>query len=265
MLKNIVILITLYATIQITIMGIIASYLGLTIYTIVAFVMLSCLWHLVLFWFLYAHTKEFFILGQQELLTHINLANKITLLRAASVSLVVFLLCFIHINGVHTLLAGLLAFIFFTDALDGQIARRHNEVTSIGQMLDSMSDYAILTVISIAYWRYGLVSAWFFCLIFGRLALQSAGVFFFLFLRYPLEARSTIGGKLTIAATMCLYVLELIYLLFPTQAYLLHVTLFGEKICATIIFIFIFEKLWIFIQHWKQYQDTKKTEHKTAV
>lgn len=254
MIKNITKILFLYAVVQIGFVSLVQIFFHLSIYSIFVFAGVLVFWQGLLFVFLYSHTKDFFILGKNELLDGINLANKITLVRSSAIPTVAFLLYFIEVRNMHIVLASVLIFIFLTDTIDGQIARRRHEVTSIGQMLDSMSDYAIIAVISVAYWRRGILPWWFFYLIFIRLALQSVGVIFFLLLRYPLEVRSTLGGKLTIAATMMLYTLELIGLLFSTTPFLQNIVYAGEQVCALIVFAFIFEKAWLFARHWKQYR-----------
>ena len=67
-----------------------------------------------------------------------------------------------HFSEMKILLPIVLALVFLTDSFDGQIARRTNQITKIGQMLDSISDYSLLVVISVVYYRNEIVPLWFF-------------------------------------------------------------------------------------------------------
>jgi CDP-diacylglycerol--glycerol-3-phosphate 3-phosphatidyltransferase len=78
-------------------------------------------------------------------------------------------------------------------------------------MLDSISDYSLLGVISIVYYTNEILPGWFFAIILIRLFLQALGMFIFILLGRPLPMQSTWGGKITIATTMALY-LSLIHI-----------------------------------------------------
>ncbi len=68
-----------------------------------------------------------------------NLPNKLTLLRMLLVP--VFVACFyIPVSYANIVAAGVFVLAYITDILDGQIARKHNLVTSFGKLMDPMAD-----------------------------------------------------------------------------------------------------------------------------
>ena len=127
-----------------------------------SFLIHTTLWHTLLLLFLILHKSEFANksintpaenIGEKLSLlpARINTANKITLCRISSVPLVAFLLKNHEIKGIKFVLTAVLVFVFLTDLFDGLIARKYNQETDIGRMLDSMSDYSLLTLVSVGY------------------------------------------------------------------------------------------------------------------
>ncbi len=78
----------------------------------------------------------------------INIPNILTLIRLC----IVPLLLFVSWKGLSTIFLGLLAFSFFTDALDGFIARTFDQQTELGAKLDSLADFAVYMTIPICAW-----------------------------------------------------------------------------------------------------------------
>ncbi|UTC64229.1 CDP-alcohol phosphatidyltransferase family protein [Treponema sp. OMZ 788] len=219
-----------------------------------SFLIYITLWHSLLLLFLILHKGEFISVESNIALEKINLANGITLFRISSVPLIAFLLKQNEIENIKIVLAVVLILVFLTDFFDGLIARRFNQETKIGRMLDSMSDYSLLALVSIVYYQLGLVPNWFFYLIFGRLMFQALGMLFFILLKFPVEIKSTRGGKITIAATMILYSLKIMQFFVTLFSNFKELFLIGEYLCGFIIFVFLFEKIFIFYDHYKEYR-----------
>lgn len=55
-----------------------------------------------------------------------------------------------------------------TDWLDGYLARRRNQVTSLGQILDPLADKLLISATLISLVQLGLASAWMVAVIIGR-------------------------------------------------------------------------------------------------
>ncbi len=96
-----------------------------------------------------------------------NLPIGLTLIRIVLVPFVVIFL--ISSSRVHVLIA---AVIFgaasLTDWLDGLIARRRNQVTTLGQLLDPVSDKLLVAAALVALVQIDRVPAWMVFVIVGR-------------------------------------------------------------------------------------------------
>lgn len=206
--------------------------------------------HVLLYLFLMHFKLDFFNLSTNKPLQKINLANRVTLLRISCLPTIAFLLRHKEIVEIKTVLLVLLILVFLTDSFDGQIARRKKQLTKMGQMLDSISDYSLLAVISVAYYRFNLLPHWFFYLIFFRLFLQSCGMLVFILMKKPIDTKSTWGGKITVAATMTLYVAELVRLYLPGRFDILFQGF--EYFTGAVIMLLYFEKGLIFFRHGKK-------------
>jgi len=210
----------------------------------------ALLMHGFLYFFLIHFKHDFFNESTGRPLEKVNAANRITLLRISCLPSIAFLLHHKEIMEIKMLLPVLLALIFLTDSFDGQIARRKKQITKMGQMLDSISDYSLLAVISIVYFRNNIVPHWFFYLIFCRLFLQALGMLIFILMKKPVEMRSTWGGKITIAVTMTFYILELARLYLADDVSGLFNA--GEYAAGTLILLLSFEKAFIFFRQGKK-------------
>jgi len=111
-------------------------------------------------------------------------------------------------------LLGLVVIVFATDFADGYISRKAGEVTRVGKMLDSASDYALLIVLTIVFYYFKLVPPWFFLLVTARLGLQVTFVFILIFINKRIEPKTTFMGKAAVASIMVLYALEVTRLIF---------------------------------------------------
>jgi CDP-diacylglycerol--glycerol-3-phosphate 3-phosphatidyltransferase len=81
-------------------------------------------------------SKEKFETLKAQLL---NLPNKITLLRLIAIPLMLILYP-IQWKSTHSIAAFIYLIAALTDLLDGHIARRYNQVTTLGKMLDPLAD-----------------------------------------------------------------------------------------------------------------------------
>ncbi len=221
------------------------------------FLLQTVLWHIILLQFLMLYKNEFVNTKTGEKLEKINLANTITISRLSSVPLVAFLLKNHTTEGVKFVLAVVLFLMFLTDFFDGLIARKCKQETFIGKMLDPAADYSLLLLLSMLYYEMSLLPNWFFFVIFTRLILQAFGAIVFVILDYPLEPRSTIGGKITVATTMMLYMVKLIEFFVPFSEGLLNAVYITEYVCGAVIFVFTFEKINIMYKHYLQYKKKK--------
>jgi CDP-diacylglycerol--glycerol-3-phosphate 3-phosphatidyltransferase len=103
-----------------------------------------------------------------------NLPNTITLARIFLVPLLVVVLLTRFeaqlIFGVPKEVVGAAIFglAAFTDWLDGYLARRRQQVTVLGQLMDPLADKLLITAAFISLVQMGMASAWMVVVILGR-------------------------------------------------------------------------------------------------
>jgi CDP-diacylglycerol--glycerol-3-phosphate 3-phosphatidyltransferase len=96
-----------------------------------------------------------------------NLPTQLTVGRIGLVPLVVVFL--ISTESIHALVAAVLfAGAALTDWLDGLIARRRGQVTTLGKLLDPVADKVLVSAALISLVQVGTVPAWVVVIIIGR-------------------------------------------------------------------------------------------------
>jgi CDP-diacylglycerol---glycerol-3-phosphate 3-phosphatidyltransferase len=106
----------------------------------------------------------------------INLPNSLTILRIFFVPLLVVVLLTRQPNwefwglSVHFEVWGVLILLMAaaTDAMDGYIARKRREITTLGILLDPIADKLLIAAAFISLVQMGLVPAWMVVIIIGR-------------------------------------------------------------------------------------------------
>jgi phosphatidylglycerophosphate synthase len=198
------------------------------------FFVVQTVFHLMVIWYLLRHRNFFFMIETQKPLHSINTANKITLFRITMTPLLLFLILKSSRYQVFPVLLPLLVLTFLSDLADGHISRVNHEQTFIGRILDSSGDYLVVGLLAIFYYVLNFIPKWLFILILLRLIVNPLGVLI-LFRRHKrLEPNTTMGGKITIAFLMVLFVLELLRLRFPE----IGIVCFYGEIAAALILIF---------------------------
>ena len=86
-----------------------------------------------------------------------NIPNKLTILRIILVP--VFVACFyLPVEGAMYIAAAVFVVAYFTDMLDGYIARKYNLITDFGKLMDPMADKLLTAAAMIMLTAYGLCS-----------------------------------------------------------------------------------------------------------
>lgn len=110
-----------------------------------------------------------------------NLANKITIARIMLIPLFILFFAeyplwltensrffgFIHVYGTHIAL-GVIILASATDKLDGYIARKYNQITNLGKLLDPLADKLLISVALIMMVQSGMVATWIAVAIIAR-------------------------------------------------------------------------------------------------
>jgi CDP-diacylglycerol--glycerol-3-phosphate 3-phosphatidyltransferase len=104
----------------------------------------------------------------------VNLPNSITLARISCVPLFLWILATTRFQGVHGRQELLAAAVFLlaslTDGLDGYLARRTHQVTTLGMLLSPLADKLLVATayVTLVQFAPALVSGWIAVLIVGR-------------------------------------------------------------------------------------------------
>ena len=96
-----------------------------------------------------------------------NLPNKLTILRIA---LTFIFMAFLYTHGVLAKTLALCVFLLasITDALDGYIAKKNNQITDFGRLMDPVADKILVLAALLAFVEKGVVPAWIVVLIIFR-------------------------------------------------------------------------------------------------
>lgn len=122
--------------------------------------------------------------------------NLITLARFLLVPVFVYL-----VAGKHFVLAfWTLALLFSTDWVDGYIARRFNQISSVGKWLDPLADRLSLLIVAGTFVVFGIAPAWLiWCILIPDLILIANALILF---RGSPELPVSVLGKLRTAVLM---------------------------------------------------------------
>ena len=108
-----------------------------------------------------------------------NLPNSITLTRICSIPLLMWVLASSHFNSVHgekeLLASALFIAASITDGIDGYLARKRGQITTMGMLLDPLADKLLIAAafVTLVQFNPRLVPAWIAVVIIGREFLVS--------------------------------------------------------------------------------------------
>lgn len=96
-----------------------------------------------------------------------NTANKLTLFRVVLVPVFMVLLM---MESINCKIAALLVFALasLTDMLDGQIARKYNQITTFGKFVDPLADKMLTTAAFVIFLHQGIINVWALMIILTR-------------------------------------------------------------------------------------------------
>ncbi len=97
-----------------------------------------------------------------------NLANALTLARIFLVPIVVVMLLTVEIRDYALAGASLFLAAALTDILDGYVARRRRQVTTLGRLLDPIADKLLISSALISLVQLRIAPAWMVVIIIGR-------------------------------------------------------------------------------------------------
>jgi CDP-diacylglycerol--glycerol-3-phosphate 3-phosphatidyltransferase len=199
--------------------------------------------------FLLLRMQKYFVLEKNgQALTHMNLANILTFLRLSFLPTIMYLL-FLNLKtdlGIPVVIITAAAFI--TDYFDGKISRTRGEITKIGKMLDSSSDYLVITLIGVALMVYGALPPWLFITLFIRELAQTIFVTILSKVAKEIRPETTFLGKAAVFSVMVVFVLETFKFLPWLFEYTSTLIWYAEIICGIVLVISLIDKILWFIR-----------------
>jgi len=189
----------------------------------IPFVITAVAFHLFLLAMLMLFKHDFVKESTGERLERVNLANRITLFRVSTLPTLLFLVIAARDYKIRVPLLIFVVLVFSTDFADGYVSRRGGEVTRVGRMMDSASDYSLLIVLTVVFYYFSLIPRWFFLAVVARLSLQAVLMGILVLVRRKIDPKTTFMGKAAVAAIMVLYTAEVLRLLFAIRAHMVFV------------------------------------------
>ncbi len=171
-----------------------------------------------------------------------TLASKITLLRVAFIPAYMVLM---YLSGGNSGLWMILALAIFilasiTDYIDGQIARKFNQVSDFGKFLDPLADKLLTIAAMTMFCQWGRMPAWALMIVLTREFAVTG-------LRLVAVGKGKViaagwSGKVKTAATM---IGLCFWMAFP------NINILGAVIVAIIVITTVYSGIEYFIQNWK--------------
>ena len=210
------------------------------------FLVTAAVFHVFLLAMLLLFKADFVKESNGERLERVNLANRITLFRVSTLPTLLFLVIAARDYRIRVPLLILVVLVFATDFVDGYVSRRGGEVTRVGRMMDSASDYSLLIVLTVVFYYFNLIPRWFFFVVLVRLGLQVILMGVLILVKRKIDPKTTIMGKVAVAGIMVLYAAEILRLLFAIRARVVFVGI--EYAVGAIVLASIADKALIFLK-----------------
>jgi CDP-diacylglycerol--glycerol-3-phosphate 3-phosphatidyltransferase len=178
-----------------------------------AFYVLSAVYHGLLWLGLWSVRRRFTTLEGQPL-TKLGLPNLLTLFRLTSLPIIT--LVFLSARTHPSLSLPLVVFVsvaFLTDLLDGFLARTFKMGTTLGQLLDSSTDYVILFSLTVVLAFSGVLPLYLLILILVRLGTQIGLVIWVQASFQRQFVETTWLGKASLFVLMVLFAVEILVFL----------------------------------------------------
>lgn len=177
-----------------------------------SFAVVTVLFHVLVGGLLFWRHEEFELVDPppERRTARLSPPNALTLLRLSSIPTLALLWGHGPRSGAAPVLVTITAAIFLTDLLDGALARRRGQVTTVGGYLDSGSDYLALLALAGLLAARGIMPAWLAALLVVRLVLNAIAMAVIKLRRRDYTPRPTTWGKISVAAAMVLVTAELL-------------------------------------------------------
>jgi phosphatidylglycerophosphate synthase len=190
---------------QAVVMGVCSLIYGLAAARIGLFLLIAVIYHGLLLGVLLTLRPLFVLVDDDRPLDRINVSNVLSLVRLTSLPSIVFLIVSAREASLVPVILPYVVLVFLTDLVDGWLARRFHQITSIGRYLDAVSDYMLLSATLFVYLWYALIPWWFFLLVVVRLGVVAAGNTLLYVAHGQVEPETSYLGKASIFSIMVLF------------------------------------------------------------
>ena len=175
-------------------------------------------------------------------LPRLALPNVMTLFRFSSIPTLTLLLAVGPRHGGGWLLLTFAGFVFASDLFDGRLARGWGMTSRIGKILDSASDYAALFAIAGLLAWMGAVPFWLWVLVSLRLVLNASATLVIVGRMGSDAAAPTWWGKLSVAALMVYFSLELLWQVVVAPVWVVAGMVWVERAVGAVLLISLADK-----------------------
>ncbi len=165
-----------------------------------------------------------------------NIPNILTIFRFV---LIPFFCYFFFLESEYHLIYALIVFLIagITDVLDGYIARRFNQITELGKMLDPLADKVMLVSVLICLATTQLIPLWILLLIILKELFMIIGGLYLYFHHVNIVIPSNWYGKV---ATVCFY-LAIVLVLTKINTLISQIALYLAVFMAVVAFVNYFK------------------------
>lgn len=203
----------------------------------------TLVYHALFIYLLIRRRHQFRIEPTGVQLTRVNFANFLTMVRLSSLPTICYMIVLSRHFSMMPVLLVFISVVFLTDLFDGALSRLTHQITHIGKLMDSFSDYLLLMVISIAFLAYSLIPVWFFVLLFVRGFTMIVGMYVLTRKRGYLKPETSFLGKASFFAIMFLYAYEIFARVASQYSWSHVIALVFEYIVGAILVASIVDKL----------------------
>ncbi|HPP05692.1 MAG TPA: CDP-alcohol phosphatidyltransferase family protein [Spirochaetota bacterium] len=174
-------------------------------------------------------------------ITTLNISNFLSAIRYSFVPLLIALFGMVS-EKEEDIKLKIVIFIFativcLTDLFDGFLARKLNEVTKLGMVLDPVGDFLMITCFSILMFTKGIISLWFFILILIRIPTLLLILIIFLILDIKFKLKTTFLGRATIFYLLSFLGVASFKLFIKDLPYFFNLFLFVTEIMGGILIV----------------------------
>jgi len=198
-------------------------------------------------------------------ITHLNISNALSAIRFTLVPLLITMFGLLtKTDGHYKFRIGIFTFavvVCLTDLIDGFLARKLNQVTKLGMILDPFGDFLMIVCFSILIFVNDIITWWFFTLIMIRIPGLVVFALILLALDKKFKVKTTFLGKTTIFYILSHLGISTIKLILNLNNYYYDMFIFITQIIgAAVIIASSIEKIVQYIIFLKNKKNLEYTE-----